>query len=81
MSSTKSSNKSVSYKSSVKKSSRSRTIKLANHILRISHQINSSDLIKKQISSIDELDSNVFIFMYENICEAELIGTNFIFLI
>ena len=69
-----SSNNTNSSKSSARKTSRKRILKLANHLLLICHRIHSCDLVPAQIKTIDELSSNIFVFIYEIICNAELIG-------
>ncbi len=69
-----SSDDTASSKSSVRKPSRKRILKLTNHILQICHRIHSCYSVPIQIKSIDELNSNIFIFFYETICNAELIG-------
>ena len=65
---------------------KSNIIKLANELLQICHNEHDdtarsrsagatlSQTVPKQISSISQLKSNAFVFIYENICNTELIG-------
>jgi hypothetical protein len=60
-------------------------LKLTNELLLICHNeqnntitsncsLKLSQIVPKQINSISQLNSNIFVFIYENVCNTELIG-------